>query len=61
MPHHDDNLGYISQTSPFSKGFIDTKLNFQGHFKNKLNKVNNTIGLLRKLQNILPRGPLLTI
>ena len=29
--------------------------------KNILNKVNKTIGLLRKLQNILPRGPLLTI
>ena len=39
----------------------DTKSNSQGHFENKLNKVNNTIGLLRKLQNILPRGPLLTI
>ena len=40
---------------------IDTKLNFQGHFKNKSNKVNNTIGLLRKFQSILPREPLLTI
>ena len=40
---------------------IDIKLNFQEHFKNKLNKVNKTIGLLQKLQNILPRGPLLTI
>ena len=26
-----------------------------------MNKVNKTIGLLRKLQNILPRKPLLTI
>ena len=26
-----------------------------------MNKVNKTIGLLRKLQNILPREPLLTI
>ena len=40
---------------------FDTKLNFQGHLKNILNKLNKTIGLLRKLQNILPRGPLLTI
>ena len=40
---------------------IDTKLNFQEHFKNKLNKVNRIIGLLRKMQNILPRRPLLTI
>ena len=40
---------------------LDNKLNFQEHLKNILNKVNNTIGLLRKLQNILPREPLLTI
>ena len=40
---------------------LDTKLNFQEHLKNILNKVNKTIGLLRKLQNILPRGLLLTI
>ena len=40
---------------------LDTKLNFQEHLKIILNKVNKTIALLRKLQNILPRGPLLTI
>ena len=40
---------------------LDMKLNFQEHLKNILNKVNKTIGLLRKLQNILPREPLLTI
>ena len=39
----------------------DTKLNFQEHLKNILNKVNKTMGLLRKLQNILPRRPLLTM
>ena len=31
---------------------LDTKLNFQEHLKNILNKINKTIGLLRKLQNI---------
>ena len=40
---------------------LDTKSNFQKHLKNILNKVNKTIGLLRKLRNIFPRGPLLTI
>ena len=40
---------------------LDAKLNFQEHIKNLLTKVNKTIGLLRKLQNILPRGSLLTI
>ena len=54
----------ISQTSPFSKvsrTVLDNKLNFQEHIKNILNKVDKTIGLLRKLQNFLPREPLLTI
>ena len=41
--------------------FLDTKLDFQGHFKIILNKVNKTIGLLGKLHNTLPRLPLLTI
>ena len=40
---------------------LDKKLNFQEHFVNILNKVNETIGLLRKLQSILPREPLITI
>ena len=40
---------------------LDTKLNFQEHIKNLLTKVNKTVGLLQKLQNILPRGSLLTI
>ena len=40
---------------------LDSQLNFQEHFKNILNEVNKTIGLLRNLQNILPREPLLTI
>ena len=41
--------------------FLDFKLNFQEHFENMLNKVNKTIGLLRKLQNTLHRPSLLTI
>ena len=40
---------------------LDTKLNFQEHLRNILNKINKTIGLLRKMQNILPRGSQLTI
>ena len=40
---------------------LDAKLNFQEHIKNLLTKVNKTIGLLQKLQNILPRGSLRTI
>ena len=41
--------------------FLDTKLNFQEHFKNILNKVNKTLGLLRKLRNTLPSLSLHTI
>ena len=37
---------------------LDNKLNFQEHLQNILNKVNKTVGLLRKLQYILPREPL---
>ena len=40
---------------------LDTKLNFQEHLKNKLNKVNKTIGLLRRLQKNLLRESQLTI
>ena len=40
---------------------LDTKLDFQEHLKNKLSKISKTIGLLRKLQKILTRAPLLTI
>ena len=40
---------------------LDNELYFQEHLKNILNKVNKTIWLLRKLQNILLREPLLTI
>ena len=40
---------------------LDTKLNFQEHIKSLLTKVNKTIGLLRKLQNMLSRRSLFTI
>ena len=40
---------------------LDTKLDFSLHLKNVQNKVNKTIGLLRKLQDTLPRTSLITI
>ena len=40
---------------------LDTKLDFQEHLKDKLSKISKTIGLLRKLQKILIRAPLLTM
>ena len=40
--------------------FLDDKLNFGEHLKYIANKVNKSIGLLSKLQNLLPRRSLVT-
>ena len=40
---------------------LDSKLNFTEHLTLIFNKVNKNIGLLRKLQPLLPRSSLLTI
>ena len=40
---------------------LDNKLDFHKHLKDKLSKISKTIGLLRKLQKMLTRPPLLTI
>ena len=40
---------------------LDTKLDFSLHLKNVQNKVNKTIGLLRKLRDTLPKTSLITI
>ena len=40
---------------------LDNRLNFQERLKNTLDKVDKTIGLLYKLQNILPPGPPLAV
>ena len=40
---------------------LDNRLTFDNHLTNVSNKISKTIGLLRKLQNILPRPALLTI
>ena len=40
---------------------LDSKLTFEDHHKAVLSKTNRIIGLLRKLQNLLPREPLITI
>ena len=40
---------------------LGTKLDFNLHIKNVQSKVNKTIGLLRKLKNILSRQSLITI
>ena len=40
---------------------LDSKLAFEEHYKTVISKKNRTIGLLRKLQNLMPREALLTI
>ena len=40
---------------------LDVKLTFEEHLENVFNKTNKTIGLLRKLSNLLPRQALITI
>ena len=40
--------------------FLESKLNFSEHLKTTFQKTNKTIGLLRKLQTLLPRAPLIT-
>ena len=40
---------------------LDKKSNFDEHLSKVKSKVNKTIGIIRKLQNVLPRPALLTI
>ena len=40
---------------------MDITLTFEEHLKNVFNKTNKTIGLLKKLSNLLPRQDLVTI
>ena len=57
-----NNTVVIQPTNRKHLGMIlDSKLDFQGHPKDKLSKISKTIGLLRKLQKILTSTPLFTI
>ena len=40
---------------------LDKKLNFEEQLKKVESNVNKTIGIIRQLQNVLPRSALLTI
>ena len=62
-PHLIFNNNKVIQT-PYQKHlsmFLDDKLNFGEHLKYIANNVNKSIGLLCKLQNLLPRQSLGTI
>ena len=59
--YFNQNLVKSSSTRKHLGMVLETKLDFNLHLKNVQNKVNKTIGLLRKLQNTLPRTSLITI
>ena len=59
--HFNENLVKSSSTQKDLGMILDTKLNFSLHLKNVQNNVNETIGLLRKLQDTLSRTSLITI
>ena len=60
VPVSQDWVPLFYQSQKHLGIILDTKLNFQEYIKNILTK-DKTIGLLRKLQNILPRASLLAI
>ena len=55
-----DNLPLYLNDSSFWM-LLYFRLDFQEHWKSLLKKVNKTVALLSKFQNILPRSALLTI
>ena len=44
-----------------SHKLLDTRLPFEKHLERVLCRINKTIGLIRKLQNLLPRSALITL
>ena len=58
--NNNDNV--IQTTCQKRLGIIlDTRLSFEKHLETVLCKINKTIGLIRKLQNLLPRTALITL
>ena len=54
-------LGFMISTHKHLGYVLDTRLDIDLHLKNVQNKINTTIGFLRKFQNTLPRTSLITI
>ena len=57
------NNNNVSQVNSYKHlgVILDVKLTLEEHLKIVFNKTNKTIGLLRKLSNLLPRQALVTI
>ena len=57
-----DNANVTQSINQKHLGIIlDSKLTFENHINMVTSKINKTIGLLRKLQNLLPRTALIMI
>ena len=50
-----------TNTQKYLRMQLDKKLHFEEHFNKVESKVNKTIGIIRKIQKVLPRSALLTI
>ena len=65
LPHPPLVLNNANVTQPIYQKhlgiILDSKLRFENHINMVTTKINKTIGLLRKLQNLLPRTALITI
>ena len=59
--YFDNRAVRSTQTHKHLGMMLDSNLSYEHHIKSILNKVNKTIGLLRKFQLILPRHSLITI
>ena len=57
----DGNLAHQVALQKHHEMFLDSKLNFEQHYKTIVNKVNKTARLLRKCQNFFRRKSLITI
>ena len=60
MASWNNNVSQVNSQTYF-EFILDVKLTFEEHLKNVFNKTNKTIGLLKKLSNLLPRQALVTI
>ena len=59
--HFNNNNASQASSQKHLRLTLDNRLTLDEHLTNVSDKIRKTIGLLRKLQNILPRPALLTI
>ena len=57
----NNNVSQVNSQTHLGVIFLDVKLTVEEHLKNVLNETNKTMGLLKKLSNLLPKQALVTI